>query len=425
MILLGVSSLAHGQRGEEDVPLMRPDEREVVEEQSDNFNNALVDIIDEASKSTVRIWGKSGRRDKPVMLAYGTVVGDGSQVLTKWSEVEASIETLQVQTGETESFQVEVAGVFTGEDLVLLNLRGGGGVIREGSELEFQDNDGPSSSLVPAEFYEADLSYGRFLTASQPSGRPAAFGVVSVLERNLRETDQAHLGIIADANYRGKGVRIRSVQAEYGASEAGLQAGDVILAIGERKISGLQELKNALTDKQPGDGVSILVETAGKERTFEVQLSNRPLLGQFSGGRLNNMERMGGEPNRVRDGFSRVVQSDMQIKKNQVGGPVVDLDGRIVGITIARADRTRTYIIGSSAVMDVLKGEFDTVAEARAKIDSKRQELASQRRAMIPNARPQGKPQDLDRMKRNLSDLERLLGRANEELGALDGDQAP
>jgi S1-C subfamily serine protease len=193
----------------------------------------------------------------------------------------------------------------------------------------------------------------------------------------------------------------------------------VILKLDDRALSGLQELKNAMSGKHPGDKVVLLVESAGKERSVEVQLSNRPVLGQFSGDRLNQMERMGGEPNRVRDGFSRVVQSDMQIDANRVGGPVVDLDGHIVGITMARADRTRTYIMGSSAVMALLKGKPDTVAEALAKAEQQSQQLAEQRRAMLPKVRAEGKPRDAQRMRRHLSDTERLIERMNREMEQL------
>jgi membrane-associated protease RseP (regulator of RpoE activity) len=413
-LLLSVSTMSPAQRGEDEVPLMRPDERRTVDKQSADFSDALTPILKEAAKSAVRIWGKD-RRGEPALLAYGTVVGDGSQVLTKWSEISDSEGNLQIQAGDRASFRAEVAGVFSDEDLALLDVGNGLKVTLGGENF----TESAFEKLVPVKFHKGDLSLGRFLTAPQPNGKLAAFGVVAVLERNLRETDQAHLGIMADPEYRGDGVKIANVQPEYGAAEAGLQAGDVILKVNDRTISGLQELKNSLSDKHPGEKVTLTVESAGKERSVEVALSNRPVFGQFSGDRLNQMEIMGGKPNRVRGGFSRVVQSDMQIEYNQVGGPVADLEGRVVGITMARADRTRTYIMGSEAVMDLLKGKSDTVAEARTKGELKKQQLADQNRAMIPQMRAQGKPRDPQRMRRHLSDTERLIERMNREMEAL------
>ena len=164
----------------------------------------------------------------------------------------------------------------------------------------------------------------------------------------------------------------------------------------------------------------VFFRTAGKERDVEVLLSNRPVIGQFAGGRLNAMERMGGKLNGIRDSFSKVVQSDMKIQANQIGGPVVDLEGRVVGITMARADRTRTYIMGGAAIEDLLKKKSDTVAEARTKTEKLKAELAQQNRAMLPEMRRQAKPRDLPRTRRHLSDLQRLLGRANRELDDLE-----
>ncbi|MBG7608205.1 MAG: PDZ domain-containing protein [Verrucomicrobia bacterium] len=413
LLFAGLSMAAPGQgKDKNEVPLMRPAEEAEVNRQSDAFNKALQPVIAEAAKSTVRIWGNSRR---PKILAYGTVVGDGGQVLTKWSEVERFTNSLQVQTDGKESYSVEIVGVFSEEDLVLLELGKGGKVLNAGEGFEES-----SAKLTPAKFHPSNLTLGKFLTAPQPTGKPVAFGVVSVLERNLRETDQAHLGIMADLEYKGEGVRISNVQPEYGAENAGLQAGDVILKVDDRNVAGLFELKNALAAKQPGDTVNILVESAGKERAFEVLLSNRPVTGQFSGDRLNQMERMGGKTSKVRSGFSKVVQSDMRIEHDRLGGPVVDLEGRIVGITLARADRTRTYIMGSEVVMDLLKGEYDTVAEARTKQTAREQMLAKQQRELIPKIRAMGKRPSLQRQRRHLSDMERLMERMNQEMEALE-----
>lgn len=407
--ILVIALLGSAFAEQEDVPLMRPDEEKTIEIQNSAFNEVIGETLAAAAKSTVRIWGKPGRSRKAEVLAYGTVVGDG-KILTKWSEVERAEDSLYVQSGGEESFKAVVAGVFSEEDLVLLDVS-----MPPGDKRVLKD------ILVPAKFSETEWSYGRFVSAPQANGKLAGFGVVSVLERNLRETDRAHLGILADQDFKGKGVKIATVQPEHGAAEAGIQSGDVILDIDGREISGLQELRNALTNKQPGDTVKLKVETAGKERTVEVLLTNRPVFGEFSPDRLNQMERMGGEVNMVRGGFSRVVQSDMKIQNNQVGGPVVDLEGKIVGITLARADRTRTYLMSGTAVNEILKGKSETVAEARAKMELKRQELADQRRELMPKMRLPQKPMDRERAERHMSDLERLLGRINRELETLEG----
>lgn len=411
-LLLGLSSQLFAQAGftfpgnereAAEVPLMLPAEKEVIDRQSERFNKALEPILAEAAKSTVSVWGKEGNR-RPRSLAYATVIGNGTQFLTKWSEIEKYSGLLYVNSGEGKAARVMVAGVFSDEDLALL---------------EIAENE-EDVSFVPASFFPTDLSLGRFLTAVRPNGKPAGFGVVGVLDRNLNETDQAHLGIMADVDYHGDGVRIANVQSEFGAAKAGLRAGDLILMVDDRKISGLFELKNALSLKQPGDIAKIQVDTAGAERSVDVMLSNRPVTGQFAGDRLGQMERMGGEPNRVRSGFSRVVQSDMKIEHQYMGGPVVDLQGRVVGITMARAGRTRTYIMTSEAVMDLLKTKYETVAEAELKSQERKDQLAAQNRQFFPNTDSAPKPRSKRQMGRNLGDLRRLSGRLQDEMEVLE-----
>eukprot|EP00903_Cladosiphon_okamuranus_P004057 g4055.t1 len=402
------------ERGEAEVPLMRPDEEEAVNRISAEFQKVVAPVLAEAAESTVTVWsGNSRKRNE--FLAYGTVVGDGTQILTKWSEVARYARNLQVNSGNRSAFPATVVGVFSDEDMVLLELGTGGQVSPNGM---YQEVPG---KLKPVKFFKSDLQLGRMLMAPQPDGGLAAHGVVGVLERNLRETDQAHLGIMADDKYRGEGVKIESVQPEYGAAAAGLQAGDIILKVDEREITGLYELKNALSTKMPGDVVKILIDSGGKELEYEVTLSNRPVMGQFAGNRLNQMEVMGGAVNRVRAGFSRVVQSDMKIKSTQMGGPVVDLDGRVVGITMARADRTRTYIMSSEAVMDLLKTPYDTMEQAAAKDAERQQQLARQQRELMPEMRiPRGRPRDIGQMRRHLSDMRRLMDLMAEEMDTLE-----
>ena len=116
--LLCASLSAPAQRAEDEVPLMRPDERKVVDAQSDEFNKALEPILSDAAKSAVTIWTRG--TNKPI--AYGTVVGDGTSILTKWSEIERFADMLFVNGAKDQGAKAEVAGVFTEEDLVLLSI---------------------------------------------------------------------------------------------------------------------------------------------------------------------------------------------------------------------------------------------------------------------------------------------------------------
>ena len=235
---------------EEDVPLLMPDERQALDVQSEEFTQAITPALATAARSTVRIWAGSRR------VAYGTVVGDGSRILSKWSEVARGSGSLRVDVAGDEYRNVKLSGVYQGEDLAVLEVEG--------------------KPLTPVSWSLAAPRLGSFLAAPQPDGRPAAYGVVSVLERNLRETDLAYLGVMGDPEYRGQGVKIARVTEDSGALDAGLQRGNVILKIADRSISGLLELKSALAGISPGTTVPLLVESKGSARTINVLLKNRP-----------------------------------------------------------------------------------------------------------------------------------------------------
>ena len=379
---------------QDDIPLLMPEERQAVDAQAAQLSEAISPALATVAKSTVRVW--SGNR----RVAYGTVVGDGTKILSKWSEVARGSGKLRVDIAGAEYRTVIPTGVYQDEDLVVLEVEG--------------------SPLTPVSWSAEMPKLGSFLAAPQPDGRLAAFGVVSVLERNLKKTDLAYLGVIGDREFRGQGVKIAEVAPESGALAAGLKPGNVILKVGERPISGLLALQNALTGVSPGATISLLVESQGKSTNVKVMLGNRPKMAQFSGDRLQQMERMGGAISQVRDSFTHAIQTDMRPKVNQIGGPVVDLQGHVVGITIARADRTRSFVMPAAAVMDLLKKEPEN--PALAQVETAEEEVPLPTRGGMAPPRGRANPGGEERMRRHLTDMQRLMNHLRDEM---DGVEEP
>jgi serine protease Do len=386
------SALANAAFADDEVPLLLPEERRAVEVQSDEFSEAIKPALADAAKSTVRVWAGSRR------VAYGTVVGDGTKILSKWSEVAAGKGKLRVDVAGSEYREVTLAGVYQDEDLVLLNV------------------DGPALKPVSWSFDAPKI--GAFLAAPQPDGKLAAFGVVSVLERNLRDTDKAFLGVRGDSEYKGQGVKIWTVEEKSGAFAAGLEAGDVILKVGDRPISGMLELKNALSGVAPGSTVDFLIQSEGRAETVKVVLGNRTAdMAQNGGQRLQIMERMGGALSQVRGAFTHAVQTDMRPKPNQIGGPVVDLKGRVLGVTLARADRTRSFVMPAAAVDALLKKPAQDPSTAQVRSEELQTSVP-----LRGNAGPRGQriPGGEDGMRRHLSDMRRLMEHMREEMDSLE-----
>lgn len=86
----------------------------------------------------------------------------------------------------------------------------------------------------------------------------------------------AYLGTIPDMSGGvSDGVRISGVRAGSPAEGAGLQAGDVITAIGDKRIANLYDMTDALRAHQPGDTVVIVTRRDGAERRATAVLGRR------------------------------------------------------------------------------------------------------------------------------------------------------
>lgn len=397
---------ASAQRGPE-VPLMRPEEAEVVQRQTIEFFDAIRPASQQAVASTVWVWtDTTGRGKRPVV--FGTVVGDGTKVLTKWSEIAMARGPIQVVGGDGKTAEATVEGVYQDEDLALLSLEG-------------------------ARYRPVDLSrveaprIGSFLIAASPDDTPASVGVVAVEARSLREKDQAFLGVRLDPEHGGTGVRILGVEEESGALEAGLKEGDVILSVGEKIVNSLIEMRTALAGFGPGERVAIRYQRDGAEAKVNAELKEKTeSYQQVPGGRLRQMEKMGTTLSLVRGGFPSVIQTDMQLERDHCGGPVVDLDGKFAGVTIARADRTRSFIIPTKAIGELLARSPLTPQEAQDALAQQREE-----RQQVGQAEPQGqrqpkqrmvpaKPQQAENLRRHLEDMERLMERMRAEMEGLE-----
>ena len=54
-------------------------------------------------------------------------------------------------------------------------------------------------------------------------------------------------------------------------------------------------------------------------------------------------------------GFPTILQHDSVLRPTDCGGPLVDLDGRALGINIARAGRTESYAVPAEIVKPLVE----------------------------------------------------------------------
>ncbi len=74
----------------------------------------------------------------------------------------------------------------------------------------------------------------------------------------------------------GEGALINEIVEDSPAEAAGLEAGDVIIAIEDEDIESPSDITEALGDTESGDEVEVTIVRDRKERTFEVTLGEQP-----------------------------------------------------------------------------------------------------------------------------------------------------
>lgn len=288
---------------------------------------AFKPLLGEVSKSIVEVQC-DGKR-----VCLGTIVPQG--ILTKASQLSGEI-ICKLHDGTTLSTKIVHTDV--PHDLALLAVE--------------------KEDLSPIEWSESTPALGNWLVTAGPKSRATSIGVMSVAGRKIEGVTPV-LGVaIADEN----STRVGAVAKESGADKAGMKPFDLITHVFETEVKTLDELKGELSKFHAGDIVKTKVLRAGEELQLDVRLGMRDDVfkddPRFGSGQLN------GPLNLRRDNFPDVIQHDTVLEPNQVGGPLLDLNGKVVGINIARADRIASYAIPCRAIQDVLeKFEGDEEAE--------------------------------------------------------------
>jgi serine protease Do len=102
----------------------------------------------------------------------------------------------------------------------------------------------------------------------------------------------------------------------------------------------------------PGDKLTLEVERDSQVVKLEASLTSS--IPGMRPDREDFQNHLGTDLSQRRFGFPTVFQHDTVVKPVDCGGPVVNLDGQVVGFNIARAGRTETYAIGTPALAKLM-----------------------------------------------------------------------
>ncbi|MEM7386372.1 MAG: PDZ domain-containing protein, partial [Verrucomicrobiota bacterium] len=216
-----------------------------------------------------------------------------------------------------------------------------------------------------------DMVIGSFLAAPSPDPETqsvVAIGLVSASNQNLSK-EKGFLGVGLESTNDG-GVSISGVIEDSPAAAAGLKTGDRIVAVDGKSTRNMTEVMRAISSLAPDTTVSITVKRGDKEWNIQPRLTKRPTDGQGApGARFQAMDQMSGRLSKVKGGFPSAIQHDLPIAPEECGGPIVDLNGEVLGINIARAGRIKSYAIPASEIRQLLNMDTSEVAESPA-VDS-------------------------------------------------------
>jgi serine protease Do len=121
------------------------------------------------------------------------------------------------------------------------------------------------------------------------------------------------------------------------------------LKLDDKSVRQRNDVFRFLSNQDVNNRIDVTVRRDGEEITKQVILGKRPanksrhIADDFDGGKSVR-----------RDGFSRVVSHDADLRPEQCGGPVFDIDGNFLGVNISRFSRTRAYVIPRTVIKEFI-----------------------------------------------------------------------
>ena len=175
---------------------------------------------------------------------------------------------------------------------------------------------------------------------------------VGVTSGKLREIGREGgvMGVIL-GNESKMGVLITEVIPHAAADKSGIQMGDIIQKIDGRSVRKRDQVVNIVGKKDPGDVVVLNVVRIKEEKAFQVTLGHRSVTFDL----FNRNMQMSGPVSKRKDNFPLILQHDLPLPKEAMGGPIFDLSGECIGINIARVDRVTTFTLPTKIVFPVVQ----------------------------------------------------------------------
>jgi S1-C subfamily serine protease len=286
-------------------------------------------------------------------VGYATVVDRRGLAITKASLLPAGV-GLDVEAANRQRYPATAVARDPESDVALLLLKGVGSA--DLAEVEWA----PDAAVVP----------GTVLLTPRARPEVTAFGFAAIEGRTsaLDDTSRPYMGLRSarataealEALGETTGVVLEQVVPGGAADRAGLRVGDVLLAFEGAPVADPVALRALIGARRIGDRVRLELARGSERQTVSVELGARPE--SMGGLRRGNTTT---PISRVSGGLGEVIPHDTVLAPDQMGGPVTDLDGRVVGVNIARYDRTATHALPAARVQQIVTRLRDEARRAR------------------------------------------------------------
>jgi serine protease Do len=263
------------------------------------------------------------------VAALGTVVEADGYIVSKASLLEGSI---RCRLADGRLLDAELVGTDDDHDLALLKVA--------------------ATNLPSVPWRDGAVTAGTMVAAVGSEQSPLGIGMISTEARTIRDfgaynPNRGRLGISLDVV--NTAVSITQVESDSGAEKAGLLIGDVIIDIDGTSMMSISQVVQTVGSHRPGQTIKVRIRRDDKELTVTATLGKPPMV-------ASPEDEWGGGPfSARRAGFPTALPHDVIIQPNQCGGPLVDTDGTVVGINIARALRVTTLALPADTVQRLVQ----------------------------------------------------------------------
>ena len=262
-------------------------------------------------------------------ICLGAIINSNGLAVTKASELKKG--KLTCWTADDRQVDVEWLATNEEDDVALVRVK--------------------ADRLVPIEWVDDEVRVGQWAITPGIASTPHAVGIISVPPRKIRP-QRAYIGV----KLKGTLPKVDSVTAGLGAEKAGVKPGDVILAVNGSAVTDRKEVIDALGELREGQTVTLRLQRAEEEFNADITMM-APVAEMFEDGSdpSPRFDRLQGQVSQRSEGFEQAIEHDTVLQPWLCGGPLVNLEGKAIGLNIARAGRVTTYALPAKLMKRIIK----------------------------------------------------------------------